>query len=891
MTGESTIVGIYDLRLVTLSILIAIFASYATLDLAGRVTEASRKYRILWLASGSIAMGTGIWAMHYVAMAAYRLPIRVYYDLPSVVVSLLTAIVASSIALYLVSQPTLGTLRAIVGGVLMGGGIASMHYIGMEAMRMEAMCHYSPGLVVLSVLFAIAISYMAIYTVFTLRNDVAPLRRKLGGAVLLGLAIPITHYVGMWAVTFNRIGHLNGSLVHAVPVSDLGLSSIALATILILGTAVYGAAADRQIALHALQVVENQAHVQKVFDHLEEGLIVLDRTRTVVEMNKAALRLLELDSPSQLFDPAHRTFEMLQLDGTQLPEDQWPSALALKGQFVKHVEMRIRLLHTNRSMIIEAGTAPVYDHKGQLTQVILSFRDVTGPRQLDEARSRLAAIVECSEDAIIGKDTNGTVTSWNSGAERIFGYTAEEMIGQSIRCLLPKDRIQEEDEILARIRRGETVSHFETTRRRKNGQFIHISLTISPIKDQSGKIVGASKIARNITDRKLLESRLIESQKMEAVGQLTGGIAHDFNNLLSIVIGNLDLLERMSSNDPKALKRVETALKAANRGADLTRRLLAFSSREELRPALVRIEEPIENTIELASGALRPEIRIITNFDPKVPPIYVDVAGLESVLLNLMVNARDAMPKGGTLTITTQIASLTPEQQAGLMSASDVKYASVSISDTGNGMSRETLERAFEPFFTTKERGKGTGLGLAMVYGFFKQSRGAVHIYSELGYGTTVTFYLPIDNVDAVLIPAPVQLSSLEPNSGAQILLVDDEPDLLEIASSYLTKIGCTVLQAADGKGALEIIKQKSEIELVITDIIMPGGMNGAELSIRAQAYRPDLKFIFCSGFPAGALAERDMPPVNGPLLRKPYHPSELIALVQSTLSHSPPLA
>jgi len=288
--------------------------------------------------------------------------------------------------------------------------------------------------------------------------------------------------------------------------------------------------------------------------------------------------------------------------------------------------------------------------------------------------------------------------------------------------------------------------------------------------DGNDTIVGASKIARDVTEIKLLERQWRQSQKMEAIGQLTSGIAHDFNNLLAIVIGNLGLMERLVAGNEEAIKRLRPAQKAASRDADLTRRLLALASKEDLNPANTRIEDAIRDTVELAGRALGPEIRIVTNFDPSVPAVFVDGAGLESALLNLAVNARDAMPKGSTLTFGTKLTELddsfpsvrTRELQPGA-------YARISVSDTGEGMSKETLERALEPFFTTKGREKGTGLGLAMVYGFARQSGGTVRLYSELGYGTTVTLYLPLAGEFVPAVPE-ISTSHVSVHGGGTVL-------------------------------------------------------------------------------------------------------------------------
>jgi PAS domain S-box-containing protein len=877
--------GFYDYRLVALSVSISVLAAYAALDLAERITTARGGIRMVWLYGGAMAMGIGIWAMHYIGMVAYHLPVQVLYDWPTVLLSLFTAIAASGVALFIVSRPTMGMPQTIAGSVIMGAGIAGMHYIGMEAMRLPAMCIYSPELVALSIMLAVGISFVALELAFARREDHGRWGwRKTASGLIMGLAIPVMHYVGMAAVTFMPDSSRFSRLEHAFPITHFGLAVIFIATIVILGHVCLASAVDRRLSQQRMLLAESKLQLQSIFDNLTEGVIVLDREMNIIQLNRAAARLHGVPLSETSFDTIRQTVDAFSREGELLTQDERPIARALRGDFVHDYELGIRLKATGALADVAVTTVPIADEAGTIKQIIVSYREITEKKRVDASHSRLAAIVESSEDGIIGKDLNGIVTSWNRGAEKIFGYTAAEMMGQSILRLLPPSREHEEEEILSRIRRGENVEHIETERKRKDGQIIHVSLTISPIRDAGNKIVGASKVARDISERKLLERQLHQSQKMEAIGQLTGGIAHDFNNLLGVIVGNLDLLERMVADKVGAIKRVQTAQRAAARGADLTRRLLAFSSKEDLKPSVIRLEESIQNTIALAERALGPEIAIRTHFDDSVPAVFVDPAGLESALLNLTVNARDAMPKGGTLTIGTELSNLDasyPPVHTGELK--EGRYACISVTDNGEGMSREILERAFEPFFTTKPRGKGTGLGLAMVYGFVRQSGGTVRLYSELGIGTTVSLYLPLSGKLTQAVPAIVP-ERVAAKQGGTVLVVDDEVDLLEIAIAYLEELGYTALHATDGASALEIVARRGDIDLLVTDVIMPGGMNGMELAHRVQELNPKTKVIFSSGFPADALEERSGKLVDGPLLRKPYQRAEFIAAIRNTM-------
>jgi len=512
--------------------------------------------------------------------------------------------------------------------------------------------------------------------------------------------------------------------------------------------------------------------------------------------------------------------------------------------------------------------------------------DITARRQVEATRARLAAIVEASDDAIIGKDINGIITSWNRGAAMLFGYSADEMLGLPMTRLLPPHLAHEEEHILNRIRQGDNVEHLETVRRKKDGQLIDVSVTASPIRDTNGKIVGVSKIARDVTETKRIEQQLRQSQKMEAIGQLTGGVAHDFNNLIGVILGNLDLLERMVADNDTATKRVRTAQKAAIRGAELTKRLLAFSRRQPLHPLPTSLAETVQNLLDMAGRALGPEIDVVTNLDHSIPAVFVDAVGLENALLNLAVNGRDAMPRGGSLTISTQLIEL--DQIDLLVHSGELqpgRYACIRVADTGQGMSRETQERAFEPFFTTKPRGKGTGLGLATVYGFVKQSGGNVRIYSEPGVGTTVCLYLPLAGGSPVAVPSVKSLRGSQAKASGTVLVVDDEVDLLEIAVVYLEEMGFKVFHATDGPRALRIAARQPDITLLITDIFMPGGMNGVEVADKVGQLIPDIKVLYSSGFASDALAERSGTRLDGPLIYKPYQRDEFTDIVRRAMN------
>ena len=879
----------YTSSLVALSFFIAVLAGYTALALAIRVTLAEGSSRLIWLSGGAIAMGTGIWAVHYIGMQAFHLPVAMQYDWPTVLLSILAAVAASGIALRAVCQPSMGPRRAFFGSLFMGLGISAMHYIGMAAMRIPARQVYSPPIVILSIALAILTAYVALRLTFAFRGekDFWSLPRA-GSAFLIGLAIPVMHYVGMAAVTFIPQDYISGGTRHILPVSGLGTLSIVGLTFIILATAVCACLVDRRLRRQAQALVESRRQLQVIFDSMADGIVVLDPEGNLIQFNSAAQRLIGLTPQDFKRERRTTTFQVLSPSGEIIPPDRWPSSLALKDHFVQYAEFEIRKLNFAKVAQVEVSTAPIKSSSGKTIQIIISFRDISDRKQNLSARARLAEMIDASEDAIAIMDRKGIIRSWNNAAQKTFGYTASKVIGQSVLMLVPGQRIEEARRSLERVLRGETIDHLETERKRKDGKLVFVSLTITPLRDEKNNIIGATKTARDITSRKRMEQQLYQSQKMEAIGQLTGGIAHDFNNLLGVIIGNLELLEKITPADQKAAKFAATAQKAAWRGADLIRRLLSFSSDQELHPKSVSLNESVHNLVDMAARALGPDITIITQLDSTLPPVCVDLGGLESALLNVAVNARDAMPGGGTLTISTELRvldELVPPVATGQLLKTI--YACVSLTDTGHGMSPETLARVFEPFFTTKPRGKGTGLGLAMVYGFARQSQGTALIYSEIGYGTTVTLYLPLaDHHTGPVASIPQRTHTAK--LGSIALIVDDEQDLLDIACAYLTDMGYECLQAVNAFSALEIVRLRSDLEIVITDVVMPGGMNGVELAQQIRKLIPHIRIIYSSGYSADALAERSGAVVQGALLRKPYQRAEFFSAVSIAMERAP---
>jgi two-component system, cell cycle sensor histidine kinase and response regulator CckA len=639
--------------------------------------------------------------------------------------------------------------------------------------------------------------------------------------------------------------------------------------------------------------------------------------------------------------------------------------------------------------------------------LILVGQDVSERVRGNEAMTRLAAIVASSEDAIVGKQLDGTITSWNASAERIFGYSAADMVGSSIFRLIPPELHQTEREVLQRVSRGEPVVS-EAERVRKDGQRIIIALTVSPIRDASGRVVGASSIKRDITTQKrtqaaleaesarsrelaqaldasqammrtpdgritywssgaarlygyaasealgrvsyellrtefpmpveeiraalqargrwegelvhvakdgrrvhvatqwilqrrranepasvvevntdvtsqrLIEERIRQAERMEVVGQLAGGVAHEANNQMTVVLGAAGFLLGRNDLPETARQDLEYIREAAERTAAITAQLLAFSRRQVVQTRVFDLDEVIQGLEGVLRRALGERSTLVLQLRAG-GHVRADPGQLTQVLLNLVLNSRDAMPLGGRLTLETRVTELTEAyaQQRPGVSIRPGAYAVLCVSDTGHGMGPDTLSRLFEPFYTTKPIGKGTGLGLATVYGIVKQSGGYVWAYSELGQGTTFKVYLPLDSEsasNAAILAPPVQAA------GETILLVEDEPAVRHMTSRVLQEYGYGVTEASGGHQALGILERSDGgIDLLITDVIM-SGMDGPELARRATELVPELPVLYISGYTDDEMVRRGLLQAGQPFLQKPFTPEALASEVAELL-------
>ena len=748
--------GSHDPVLVALSILIAALASYTALDLATRMRAASGSASLGWLAAAAVAMGGGIWSMHFVAMLAFSLPgMDITYDPFLTLLSLALPILVAAAAFVVVSQrPN----ALVVSGIAMGIAISGMHYTGMGAMRMAASIHYDLLWVAISIAIAIGASIIALWLAFHMTSV---LERVSAGAVM-GLAISGMHYAAMQGSSFVPTDAVTGHAGHGA----VGQAPLAF---LIAGTTI------------AVLVIGLAA---AVYDRLSA-------------------------------ERAGREAEAL-----------------------RRSEERFRLL-------VEG----VADH------------------------------------AIFVLDPEGRVANWNLGANRLIGY-GEEIVGSHYSILhADEDRgAGIPDKLLVEAKR-EGKSAGEGWRVRMDGSRFWAETTIRAVRNERGEIIGFAKIVRDVTERRLAQEALERtrdalamSQKMETVGQLTGGVAHDFNNILAVILGSLELAKkRLHTEDTRIPRLLDNAIQGALRGASLTQRMLAFARKQDLKPVVVDVPELVRGMAALLK--FDPGIRLETRFPPELAKVKVDANQLELAVLNLAVNARDAIMKGGG------VISIAAREEHAVDGLAPGRYVALSVSDTGCGMDEETLRHAQEPFFTTKGVGKGTGLGLSMVKGLAEQSGGVLLLKSHVGRGTTAEIWLPASQDEAAPAAHAAEALHAVPRSSRPIsvLAVDDDLLVLDSIAAMLDDLGHAVIEAHSAEEAVQLLRRTPKIDIVVTDYAMPG-MNGLQLAEAVAAEYPDTPVVLCTGY--ADLPDSTRPDL--PRIAKPFDQAALVAAMEEAMRAQP---
>ena len=613
-------------------------------------------------------------------------------------------------------------------------------------------------------------------------------------------------------------------------------------------------------------------------------------------------------------------------DGTPMPHAECPMAVTLReGRPIRGQEAVAERPDGTRVPFMPYPT-PLFDGAGRLMGAVNLLMDITDQKRAQaEARTTRALLEErvdhrtqaladttdrlkeneetfrllvqsVTDYAIFMLDPDGHVANWNPGAERIKGYTRAEIVGKHFSCFYTEEaRLAGIPEQALATARREGRFEQESWRVRKDGTRFWANVVIDAIHDERGELIGFAKVTRDLTERRMVEEKLRQSQKMDALGQLTSGVAHDFNNLLTVITGNLEILGRLLAGSraaqpaPRATRAIAAALEGARRAATLTQRLLAFSRQQALQPKTIDPNQLVHRLADLLRRTLGERVSIQTTLAPDVGRIHADPAELENALLNLAVNARDAMPDGGTVTIETANVVDGDPSAEGWRDGNDAPHVLIAVRDSGVGMDRETLARAFDPFFTTKEPGRGTGLGLSQVYGFVEQSGGHVLIDSQPGKGTTVRIYLPGLPEDAVELEPDLKPPDTGEARGTEtILVVEDDDAVRAYSTQVLRELGYRVLEAPNASAALEILDRQADVHLLFTDIGLPGAMNGRQLSDEARRRRSGLKVLFTTGYAGDAIIRAGRLEAGISLMNKPFTFADLTKRVRDALDAGP---
>jgi len=622
-----------------------------------------------------------------------------------------------------------------------------------------------------------------------------------------------------------------------------------------------------------------ETRLRAVVDTAVDGVILIDGRGTVLMFNPACERLFGYGSDEVIGN----NVRMLMPSPYRDEHDRYLS----NYQSTRHAKI-IGIGREVGGQRKDGSTFPMDLSVGEAMQdgdpiYVGIIHDLTERKRAEraarEAAERLKAVVDTAVDGVILIDAEGLIMMFNPACERLFGFRAAEVMGLNVKLLMPAPFREEHDTYLDNYHRtGERKIigiGREVIGQRKNGTTFPMDLSVGEAK-QEGKSIFVGVI-HDLSERKRTAEQLVQAQKMEAVGQLSGGIAHDFNNLLTVIIGNADTLADKLKIREDLKRLADQIVSAGQRGAELTQRLLAFSRKQMLRPVEIDCNRLIESMRELLRRTLREDIEIQTELDSELATAYADPGQLESAILNLSLNAQDAMPEGGTITVTTSNLPLDERYRELHPEVSPGQYVMVAVTDDGEGMTEEVRDRAFEPFFTTKEVGKGSGLGLSMVYGFAKQSNGHVTLYSEIGLGTTIRIYLPATSMQpARIVKNSIADTDAVPQGRGTILVAEDDPFVRGYAVACLESLGYRAIAAVDGHEALARLGRTEGIDALFSDIVMPGGMTGWELAERARQVRPGLKVLLTSGYALETLAARGRLDPQIAVLNKPYRKAEL---------------
>ncbi|WP_229183253.1 hybrid sensor histidine kinase/response regulator [Bradyrhizobium oropedii] len=639
------------------------------------------------------------------------------------------------------------------------------------------------------------------------------------------------------------------------------------------------------------QLGSRQNLLEKTIESIRDPVVVADEHGVVVIANAAARRLYSVEPGFHTLTGVRR-FQNYYADGrTAMPISDTPVARALRGENIDDFELIVRPLSPpDPDVYLVANARPLRDDAANLRGAVAVLHDVTAHRRAHQAlvdsEQMAQAIVRTALDAFVQTDQDGIVLDWSPQAEALTGWTRSEAVGQRVvELVFPEElRVAHRQRItrfLQETAAGGMGMRYETASVHRDGHRFHVEVSLNALRRGDGYIINS--FVRDVTQRRIAEEQLIQAQKTESLGRLTGGIAHDFNNMLTVITGTVEILADGVKDNPQLAAIAKLISDAADRGAQLTSSLLAFARKQPLQPAETDVNDLIGEVVRLLSQTLGSQTEIRTELNRSAWLAFVDRSQLGAALVNLAINARDAMPEGGTLTFATRNIQLgIPEAVAhGVERAGD--HLVIEVTDTGTGISPSDLKKIFDPFFSTKEVGQGTGLGLSMVFGFVKQSGGGIEVRSEQGRGTIFRIYLP--KADGTAQRATEEDDLPVRGGNETILCVEDDPTIRDYVMGQLESLGYKVLAAANADAALEIVSRGTAFDLLFTDIVMPGSMNGRQLADTLMAGRPALRVLFTSGYSDGVLPAQQGRGGHGiPLLTKPYRRSELARILRRCL-------
>lgn len=922
--------GTHDHHLVILSIAVATLASFTALSLASRIRASQGRVRSIWLAAAAVALGGGIWAMHFVAMLAFSMPgMTIAYDLVPTFASLAIAIGFTGAGLAAFDWQRASPRQIVTSGLLIAAGVLAMHYLGMAAMRMPVALSYDWRWVMVSIVVALLAATAAMW--LASRNQ--QIGRRALAAAVMGMAISGMHYSGMYAADFVMTSAVDkaqgaasfGQAYLAVVISIITIFILLLSLAAAQLDHMFRRAARREarvaIRLKVADILRGYDAEEALkdvatllgqhFGVARTGFGDLDPTENVVDYqvcwtNGMVAPLIGRSSAAVL---GTKIINDLRVGKTIAVEDILALSISDKHQtsetavdletraillvpLMRGAGLTIVYLADRRPRSWRADEVAFLEEMAERIRLVtervaiedqlrelnvtLEARVETRTRELrdaEAARSEVDALYrayfENTPDPlfVVGAKPDGSfvVEQINPAHEAGVGFKLDDIRGKRVDDFLPPDVAGRVVQSYRRVvETGEIYRYREVFM--LNGEPQHWDTTLVPLRGAGERVVKVIGSSRNVTAQVAAEEALRQSQKMEAMGQLTGGVAHDFNNLLTPILGSLDRLHRRGVGDERDRKFIDGALQSAERARTLVQRLLSFARRQPLQPVPVNVASLVEGMRDLIMSTVGPQIEVVVETGDVVPAATADANQLEMALLNLSVNARDAMPGGGKLRIAVTRASVAEGQRSDLKAGC---YTCLCVADTGLGMDEETARRAIEPFFSTKGVGHGTGLGLSMAHGLAAQLGGALSIDSELGRGTTICLWLPESPPPA---PATQSADLASPSrcAGGVVLLVDDEELVRESSAQMLTDLGYEVKTAASAGEAQSLIDSGLTFDLLVTDHLMPG-MTGTQLARNLRGKRPNLDVLIISGYADAEGVDPDLP-----RLAKPFRQSDL---------------